>query len=77
MRGDSGLDVGWGNGGTRGQGDRGKYQMQNRIVEATGWIKNKNGDIFFVADKDNFSGKKFNQTSCSLFYYLIIFSRQS
>ena len=65
LRGDSGLDVGWVNGGTRGQGDRGKYQMQNRIVEATGWIKNKNGDIFFVADKDNLSGKKFNQTSCS------------
>ena len=65
LRGDSGLDVGWVNGGTRGQGDRGKYQMQNRIVEATGWVKDINGDIFFVAGKDNLSGKKFNQTSCS------------
>ncbi|BAY85940.1 filamentous hemagglutinin-like protein [Calothrix parasitica NIES-267] len=89
LSGDSGLDVGWvdggrerggegemgrrgdgetrerGDRGTGGQGDRGKYQMQNRIVEATGWIKNKTGDIFFVAGKDNFTGKKFNQSSCS------------
>ena len=65
LRGDSGLDVGWVNGGTRGQGDSVKYQMQNRIVEATGWVKDKNGDIFFVAGKDNLRGNKLNQSGCS------------
>ncbi|MDY6902017.1 MAG: filamentous hemagglutinin N-terminal domain-containing protein, partial [Cyanobacteriota bacterium] len=50
--------------GTRRQGDTGTRRqdgiqnrvIQNRIVEATGWVKDKNGDIFFVAGKDNLSG---------------------
>jgi len=66
LRGNSVLDVGWieGEMGREGEGERGRI-IQNRIVEATGWIKDKNGDIFFVAGKGNFIGKKLKGVDCS------------
>ncbi|MDY6901424.1 MAG: hypothetical protein SWZ49_25615, partial [Cyanobacteriota bacterium] len=81
LRGDSGLDVGWIDGemgrgrereiggqedtGTRRQDGIQNRVIQNRIIEASGWIKDKNGDIFFVAGKDNLSGKNLQEVGCS------------
>ncbi len=52
---------------TRRQGDkvtRGRVVTQNRIVEATGWIVDENGDIYFVADASHETPPSFNNPSC-------------
>ncbi|MEM6403776.1 MAG: filamentous hemagglutinin, partial [Cyanobacteria bacterium P01_D01_bin.116] len=41
-----------------------KSKIQNRIVEATGWIVDGNGDIFFVAEAPSTSNSQFNNASC-------------
>ena len=78
LRGDSALGVDWiegeigrwGEMGRGGDGEMGriiqnpKSKIQNRIVEATGWVKDKNGDIYFVADKSGRSGENFKGAGC-------------
>ncbi len=67
LRGDSALSTGWVEGETRRQGDkktRGRVLIKNPIVEATGWVKDKNGDIFFVAEQPNQNMINFEGVSC-------------
>ncbi|WP_414623723.1 filamentous hemagglutinin N-terminal domain-containing protein [Calothrix sp. CCY 0018] len=80
LRGDSALGVDWIEFEQRGRWGDGemeriiqnpkqkhpllKSKIQNRIVEATGWVKEKNGDIYFVADKSGRSGENFKGAGC-------------
>ncbi len=41
-----------------------KSKIQNRIVEATGWVVDDNGDIYFVAGKSGRSGENFKGAGC-------------
>ncbi|MBV6626257.1 MAG: filamentous hemagglutinin N-terminal domain-containing protein [Rivularia sp. (in: Bacteria)] len=69
LKSDSALSVGWIEGettgdekmGRRGDGEKAK---QNPIVEATAWVKHKNGDIYFVAGKGNVKGNNFPGVGC-------------
>ncbi|AFY58583.1 filamentous hemagglutinin family N-terminal domain protein [Rivularia sp. PCC 7116] len=71
LKSDSALGVDWieGRGGDEergrgGEGERGKMVRQNPIVEATGWVEDKNGDIYFVAGKGDVRGNGFRGVGC-------------
>ena len=68
LKSDSALGVDWIEGrgaeGQRGRGADGQKAKQNPVVEATGLLKDKNGDIYFVAGKGNVSGNYFRGVGC-------------
>ncbi len=69
LREDSALGVGWVEGemGRRIQNLKSKIQnrrIQNPIVEATGLVKDENGDILFVAEQPSKSSDNFKRFGC-------------
>ena len=70
IRSHSPLDVDWVELGEMGrQGQKRKIfnpkpKIPNQIVEATGWVVDKNGDIYFVAEKSSQSGDSFQDAGC-------------
>lgn len=67
LRDDSSLSVDWIDSPDEEMGATTResgISVQNRMVEATGWIVDKNGDILFVAEQWSRSNYNFRQTGC-------------